>query len=134
MQQYSVNQIRKITGSLTTAQLADVSLLPPILEVPAGLKIWPLMVYYNLNIQNNTNINEFSVRLNNQLNPFLILGITPGASPWAWSGIIGQNGYLQNTNPSSETNPLCNALYFVTNPDAGIVVNQFDYEITYFIL
>lgn len=133
MQSLTTPQIKKLSGTLTTAQLQDVSLMDPILTVQAGLKIFPLMVFYDIEISNNTNINEFGLRLNNQLNPFLILAIVPGAAPYAWSGIIGQTGF-QTSNPAPETNPLCNELNFTATPDPGIAVNYFRYEITYFIL
>jgi len=134
MQTYSINQIRKISGTLTTAELQDVSLLPPIIEVAAGLRVWPLMVYYDFEIANNTNINEFGIRNNIALNSNLLLSIVPQVAPYAWSGIVASNSYTQLINPSNETNPLCNNLNFVASPDGGISVNYFRYEITYFVL
>lgn len=134
MQEYSVNQIKKISGTLTSSQLQNVNLLNPIIEVPAGLRVWALSVYYDFEISNNTLIPEIGIRNNIALNAILLLAITPQLAPYAWSGIVGQNNYPQLINPSNETNPLCNNLNFVAASDLSISVNYFRYELTYFVL
>jgi len=134
MQSYISSQIRKISGELTTAQLQDVSLMAPIVEVRAGLKVWPLMVYFDFEIANNTTIPEIGIRNNVALNPILLLAVVPGVAPYAWSGIVGQNNYPQLVTPSNEVNPLCNNINFVVSPDPGISVNYFRYTITYFVM